>query len=270
MGTPPLNLLEELSREEPPARSVALIWFGQSSVALRLGGATILVDPFLSLHPDRLETPPFAAADAREVDVVLITHAHDDHLDTPALPAIASASPDAPFVVPEALVQRVTALGIDRARVFGLAAEARLALGTLVIDAVPACHGDEPADAYRLGPYLGYIVSAGGAIVYHSGDTIRCDELVERVREVGVDLALLPINGRDAAREAQGFVGNLDAVEAADLAHELGADAVVPLHWDMFAANPGDPAHLVSAARTTVVAPVRLRTFVYSAPGRKP
>src|SRR5439155_659229 len=78
-----------------PPPSVALAWLGQSSVALRLGAATVLVDPFLSPHPDRLVPPPFSAEEARGVDVVLITHDHLDHLDEDALPAIAVASPSA-------------------------------------------------------------------------------------------------------------------------------------------------------------------------------
>jgi L-ascorbate metabolism protein UlaG (beta-lactamase superfamily) len=122
------------------------------------------------------------------------------------------------------------------------------------------------ADAYRLGPFLGYAVAAGGVCVYHAGDTIVFDELVEQLRELRVDLALLPINGRSAEREAQGIVGNMNEQEAAQLAHDIGADTVVPLHWDMFAWNPGDPAAFVAAARTTVIVPQRMRPFIYTAP----
>jgi L-ascorbate metabolism protein UlaG (beta-lactamase superfamily) len=58
----------------------------------------------------------------------------------------------------------------------------------------------------------------------------------------------------------------MDAAEAAQLAYGIGADAAVPMHWDMFASNPGDPAAFVSAARTTVIVPERVRPFVYTAP----
>jgi L-ascorbate metabolism protein UlaG (beta-lactamase superfamily) len=260
------TVLEVLGRYGPPPRSVVLSWFGQSSVALRLGGATTLIDPFLSQHPDRLVPPPFAAEEAHGVDVLLITHDHLDHLDERALPAIAAASPNAVVVVPEEVVERVTELGVELARVRGLPPEGRTEIGAVTIDAVPACHGEEMGDAYRLGPFLGYVVSAGGVSVYHAGDTVLFDGLVERLREIGVHLALLPINGRDAEREAQGIVGNMDAREAAQLAYDIGADAVVPLHWDMFAANPGDPAAFVATARTSVIVPQRMRPFVYTAP----
>ena len=55
-----------------------------------------------------------------------------------------------------------------------------------------------------------------------------------------LDLTLRPINGRDEEREAKGIVGNIDAREAAQLAHEIGASAAVPLHWDMFAGRDGE------------------------------
>jgi len=259
-------ILDELATIDLGPRSVALAWLGQASFALRLAGTTVLVDPFLSPHPERVVPPPFAGADARGVDVVLVTHDHLDHLDDEALPAIASASPDAAFVVHEELVERVAALGIGRSRVVGVAADGRAQVGEVTVDAVAAAHGDTPEDGYRLGAFLGYVVSAGGVRVYHSGDTVPHDGLVPRLRELGVDLALLPINGRDAEREAQGLVGNLDAREAAELAREIEADAAVPMHWDMFAANLGDPAAFVAAAETTAIVLRHFRPFVYTAP----
>jgi len=256
--------LDRLAGIETGDRAVALLWLGQSSVALRLGGRTVLVDPFLSPHPDRLVPPAFAPEEATGVDLVLVTHDHLDHLDEQALPRIAAASPDAVVVVPHELVERVASLGVDSARIAGLTGHGGLEQGGVVVHGVPASHGDGPEDAYRLGPFLGYVVEAAGVRVYHAGDTIPFPGLVERLRELRPHLALLPINGRDAAREAQGIVGNLDAKEAAELARAIEADAVVPLHWDMFAGNPGDPTALVAAAETAVVVPRRLRPFVYT------
>ncbi len=263
------TILDALARLELPPRSVGIVWLGQSSVALRLGGSTALVDPFLSLHPERLVPPPFAATDTRGVDMVLITHDHLDHLDELALPEITAASPNATVIVSEEIVERVARLGVDGARVRGLAANRRAEIGGVTVDAIPACHGDGVDDAYRLGPFLGYVLSAGGARVYHAGDTVLFDGLVDRLQQLRVHLALLPINGRDEEREAQGIVGNLDAREAAHLADDIGADAAVPMHWDMFAANPGDPAAFVAASRTTAIVLRHNRPFVYTAPAEE-
>ena len=260
--------VEALERISLAPRSVALLRLGQSGLALRLAGRTLLVDPFLSPRPDRLLPPPFAPEEARGLDLVLVTHDHPDHLDERALPVVAAASPAARIVVPEDLVGRVAALGVESERIVGLGPTGRLEEDGLTVHAVPACHGDRPSDAYRLGPFLGYVVAGAGVRVYHAGDTIPFSGLAPRLLDVGVDLALLPINGRDAEREAAGIVGNLDAREAAELAAAAQADAVVPLHWDMFAHNAGDPAALVAAATTTVIVPGLARPFVYTAPPR--
>jgi L-ascorbate 6-phosphate lactonase len=239
---------------------VELEWYAQSSFLLRAGGATVLIDPFLSPHPDRLYPPPFAPEEAPEVDAVLVTHEHLDHLDADALPKLRADA----VLVPSELGERVEQLGISN--VVGVGATERVELAGLAVHGVPACHGETPDDAYRTGPFRGYVVEADGVRVYHAGDTIPFEGLVERLRDIGVELALVPINGRSAEREAQGLVGNLDEREAAELVAAIGADAAVPMHWDLFAANTGDPAKFTAAATTTVIRPQRFRPFAYAAP----
>ena len=149
----------------------------------------------------------------------------------------------------------------------------------ITIHALPAMHGVHPHDAYSFGRemsggldrFLGFVFECGGVSVYHAGDTIPYDGLGRRLRELRVDIALLPINGRDATREALDIVGNMDADEAAALAIEAGVDVAIPMHYDMFAANPGDPARMVAAVQrfgggVNVVVPARGHPFVYTRP----
>jgi len=104
------------------------------------------------------------------------------------------------------------------------------------------------ADAYTHGlpgdgdqvRYLGYVVETPDGRLYHAGDTLRWDGLAELLRGHRVDVALLPINGRDSQREAQDVVGNLDAGEALALARDAGAGTVVPMHYDLMEGNLGD------------------------------
>jgi L-ascorbate metabolism protein UlaG (beta-lactamase superfamily) len=72
--------------------------------------------------------------------------------------------------------------------------------------------------------------------------------MAERLRALDVEVALLPINGRSAEREAQELVGNLSAQEAADLAADAGVRVVVPMHYELFAHNGGRPSELVERA----------------------
>jgi L-ascorbate metabolism protein UlaG (beta-lactamase superfamily) len=125
---------------------------------------------------------------------------------------------------------------------------------------VPASHGVNVSDAYNPGEqlsnglvrYLGYVVEMAGVRVYHAGDCIPYAGQAERVRAQKPHLALLPINGRDFFRETErNLVGNMDAREAARLAHDVGAQVLVPMHWELFAHNRGYPNDLVGYAMAT-------------------
>ena len=76
--------------------------------------------------------------------------------------------------------------------------------------------------------FVGYVLGEE-ARVYHAGDTIVTDELTSALALSDVDVALLPINGRDAEREARGIVGNMDAAEAVELALAHRRDTARPL-----------------------------------------
>jgi L-ascorbate metabolism protein UlaG (beta-lactamase superfamily) len=174
------------------------------------------------------------------------------------------------------VVGQVTAAGLPPERVVGAAPGEPIALGAATVVPLPARHGVHVADAYTFGEelsggrcrYLGYVLQLGGVRAYHAGDTIDYPELAPRLRQLRVDLALLPVNGRDAAREAQDIVGNLDAAEAADLAARAGVAAAVPMHYDMFAANQADPGRFVSLLRArdpavTAIVPAAHRRFAH-------
>jgi L-ascorbate metabolism protein UlaG (beta-lactamase superfamily) len=234
----------------------------------------VFVDPYLARHTERLVPPPFAPEDARGIDVVAITHDHLDHLDAESLPGIAAASPKATFVAPRPAIDRIVGLGISPERVVGLQPGESLERAGVRIHAVAACHGDDVAHAYGFfgGAYLGYVFDGGGARIYHAGDTIPYEGLAERVRALRAHVALLPVNGRDARREAQGIMGNLDEREAAELAAAAGVELLVPMHYDMFASNPGSPAKLVEIVRRdhpalAVLVASRERPFVFRSAG---
>ena len=258
--------------------AAALSWFGQASFAARGGGVTVLFDPFLSAYSGRLHDSPLAPEEAVGIDVVLCSHEHVDHLDVPSIGVIASASPGAVFVVPSPIVDMVTEAGVPSDRVIGMQPEGSVEVGGLRVRAVPACHGVTMDDAYGFGEsisdglvrFLGFVVDLGGVRIYHAGDTIHFDGMEDTLAGLEIDVALLPINGRDAERERRGIVGNLDHREAAWLGSQIGAGLLVPMHYDMFARNLGFPGALVEAAgrefpEMPVLVPARDRPFVCTA-----
>lgn len=231
-----------------------MTWLGQAGFLMRGGGATVLVDAFLSNVGERRVAPALDPESLSDVDIVLCTHEHWDHLDGPTVAAVARASPHARVVVPAPVTDRAVAAGVPAHRVVGALAHEPLAGLPLRVTPVPACHGVDVADAYNFGTdlsaglvrYLGYVLEFPGVRVYHAGDTLWWPGQEGVLRDLGVDVALLPINGRDAAREAENIVGNMDHREAALLAAAAGVELLVPMHWDMFAGNRGFPDQLVA------------------------
>lgn len=254
--------------------TVAMSWLGQAGFAIRAGGSTALVDPFLAPYEGRRYESALRAEAARGLDVVLCSHEHVDHFDAISAPALARSSPECVFVVPTPIVDMVTEVGIAGDRVVGMQPDDVQKIGGLSVRAVPAMHGVTMEDAYGFGEelsggqvrFLGFVVEADGVRVYHAGDTIPYEGMGALLRELDVDVALLPINGRDADREARGIVGNMTEREAAWLADEIGAGTLVPMHHDLFAGNRGWPAHVVEAVEredrdVAVLVPPRERPF---------
>jgi L-ascorbate metabolism protein UlaG (beta-lactamase superfamily) len=253
----------------------ALSWFGQASFAARGGGTTVLLDPFLSPYDGRLHDSPLAPGECVGIDVVFCSHEHVDHLDVPSIDAIATASPGAVFVVPSPIVDMVSEAGVPSDRVVGMQPGGPMEIGGLTVRAVPACHGVTMDDAYGFGEtlsdglvrFLGFVIDLGGVRIYHAGDTIHFDGMEETLAPLGIDVALLPINGRDAERERRGIVGNLDHREAAWLGSRIDAGFLVPMHYDLFARNLGFPGALVETVGrefpdVPVLVPARDRPFV--------
>ena len=93
---------------------------------------------------------------------------------------------------------------------------------------------------------MGYVIAFGKWTIYHSGDTLWFDEMVDLLKPFSVDVALLPINGNDPKREV---AGNLDTREAPLLAQAIGAKVVIPCHYHMFEFNTADPGDFEAEAK---------------------
>ncbi|MEV0396578.1 MBL fold metallo-hydrolase [Polymorphospora rubra] len=233
--------------------TVRATWLGQAGFQLTYGDAHLLVDPYLSdslarkyagtLFPHvRLRPAPVTVAGLPPVHAVLCSHAHTDHMDPDTLAPLLAAQPATRLACPrpvrdEAL--RRSAVPADR--IDPLADGERVGYGPFTVTAVPAAHETRVRDDNGDDRFLGYVVEAGGVRVYHSGDCVPFDGQAERLRDLGVDVALLPVNGRDAHRLANGVPGNFDFAEAVDLCVRAGIGILVPHHWGMFAFNTVDP-----------------------------
>jgi L-ascorbate metabolism protein UlaG (beta-lactamase superfamily) len=151
------------------------------------------------------------------------------------------ASQRAKVVLPRSLAAKAHAAGIGYDRMSTTDADLRIQYfkdGIYSrIYAIPSAHEQldwTPAGGY---PCLGYLLRYDNCTIYHSGDCVLYEGLANRLRPFNVTVALLPINGRDPKR---GVPGNFEVSEAAQLAEEIGARWLVPMHYDMFSFNTVD------------------------------
>jgi L-ascorbate metabolism protein UlaG (beta-lactamase superfamily) len=218
----------------------------------------LLLDPYLSdsltrkyANTDkphvRMTTRVVAPERLDFINVVTSSHNHTDHLDAETLVPLLRVNRDVQIVIPEAnrqfVVDRLVGAALDH--LSGLDAGQSIMVAGFKITAVPAAHETLDKDESGRCRYLGYIVEFGPWTLYHSGDTVWYDEMVTWLRRWSIDLMLLPINGRNPARRV---AGNLDGREAARLAHEVGARAVIPCHFEMFEFNTASPEEFVRTA----------------------
>ena len=256
-----LELIRDIDSCRPRLGQCALWWLGQHGFAVKLGGTVLYLDAFLSDLPGRQVPPLLAPPQVTHARLVLGTHDHADHIDRPAWPALAAASPEATFVVPLLLRERIVAeLRLPQDRVVGVDEGRPAEIAGVKVSAVPAAHEFLDTDAATgLHPYLGFVIEGNGFCLYHAGDTCLYEGLHERLLRRRLDLMILPINGRDARRLKANCIGNMTYQEAADLAGALAPRLTVPAHFDMFAGNREDPALFVDYL---AVKYPRLRTLV--------
>jgi L-ascorbate 6-phosphate lactonase len=113
------------------------------------------------------------------------------------------------------------------------------------ITALPSSHTELEYDPERGYPYLGYVIEWNDVTVYHAGDTVVYDGLIETLSAWDIDIAFVPINGRDYFRTQRGIVGNADLRETAELTETLDIGLIVPTHYDLIEGNTVDPGHFV-------------------------
>jgi L-ascorbate metabolism protein UlaG (beta-lactamase superfamily) len=120
-------------------------------------------------------------------------------------------------------------------------------IGQWAFHAVPAAHEELSVDENGNHQFIGLVVQIGPWTLYHSGDTVRYEGMVDWLRPFAINVAMLPINGRDPAR---GVAGNLSGPEAVRLAQDCGMKTVIPCHFDMFEFNTVTPHHFIAVAKS--------------------
>ncbi|MFZ9504647.1 MAG: MBL fold metallo-hydrolase [Cyclobacteriaceae bacterium] len=233
-------------------------WLGQSGFLLIWNNRRILLDPYLSdslttkyAHTDkphvRITERVIAPERLPVMDIVTSSHNHTDHLDAETLKPILAHSPEVDFLIPEANRKFVAdRLGCALDFPVGINDGESVVFKGVKIHAVLAAHNDIERDEKGRSLYLGYVLTCGPWNIYHSGDTLLYPGMVEVLKLLNVHIAFLPINGHDPARRV---AGNLNGEEAARLGKDIGAELVIPHHFDLFEFNTASPELFESKCR---------------------
>jgi len=196
-------------------------FLGHSTVLIEMGGARILTDPVLmdriSILRRRVDSLPRDLY--ADIDAVVISHLHLDHLDLPSLRALGT---DLPLFVPRGA-------GAYMRRVGFTAVEEMTAGDTATVDGVSLTATFAEHSGFRppFGPTadaLGYVLELDSESVYFAGDTDIFDAMSDLA---GVDLALLPVWGWGPRLGP----GHMDPGRAADALRVIRPRAAVPIHW---------------------------------------
>jgi len=216
---------------------MGVTFIGHASFFVQMGGQNVMLDPNFArwlFVLKRLRKPGVQVRDLPVIDMVLVTHAHFDHLHRPSLRAIVQHSRrhhgKAPIiVVPHHVFDLVSDLGFSD--VVELDWWNSYRHSELTVTHVPSRHWGARIlkDAHR--GYGGYVLRGHGHSLYHAGDTAYFSGFREIGRRLEPELALLPIGAYNPPSFRNVHASPADATRAF---LDLNARWMVPMHYGTF------------------------------------
>lgn len=246
------------------ARRDSVTWLGHASFLIRLANRTILTDPFLGdyaspidgVGPRRFTPPALRAQELPQIDVLLLSHNHYDHLDTRTLSALRDKG-SLRAIVPLGLATTLHDLGfidvveVDWRHEIGIGRDSNAPL-RIVAEPVVHFSGRGLFDLNRT-LWCGYVLEGGGKRLFFGGDSAFGPIFTEiGQRHAPIDLAMLGI-GSYEPRDLFRF-SHATPEEAVDMARALGARRVLGMHYGaivLSAEPPFEPPERFRAAART-------------------
>ncbi len=208
------------------SNTAACVWLGQGGYLFKSPqGVTVMVDAYLSDYAEAAwgvtrVIPPVVAPERFAPDVFLTTHWHEDHLDAPTVRHYAR-QPGVVFGGPESCVVRSQIWGWPAERTVRLDRGDGHQFGDIAVRTTFARHEEEIA---MTGDAVGFLLDVGGVRIWNVADS-EYDARLRPMREEGIDVMLVPING---------VGGNMNAHEAALLVWQVAPRIAVPMHYGMW------------------------------------
>ncbi len=206
-----------------------ITWVGHATVRFDIDGYRMITDPVLTRRVAHLRRRrPLPDSSVADVDLVLLSHAHMDHLHLPSLRLL---RPTTQVIAAAGSGPLLRKAGFDD--VTEVTVGDRLDRGPVTVEVVPAAHksGRGPHTRVEAKP-VGYVIDTGNRRFYFAGDT---DLFAEMSDLRAIDVALLPIWGWGPNIGG----GHLDPARAAEATRLIRPRIVVPMHWGTYAPEDG-------------------------------
>ncbi len=224
---------------------IAFNWIGGATFILSVGNLNIAVDPVLCekgtvqdyfwFKSARIEQPIYNENDFEGIDLWLITHNHEDHLDSTGLSKISNrasvvSSQNASKILQQNGIKDLTILN------WGQTKNYRLKDYKIELEAVPAIHGINPLSALFAGKVNGYYLTISKGKekirIYITGDTVYKNRVIKTFENKNIDI-LIPNMG--AAKQGSWIMTlTLNSEMLKKMISELNPKTVIPVHYGTF------------------------------------
>ena len=270
---------DALATEAATPPHVEVTWVGGATMVIEFGNLTILTDPALGAEGFSMGDPnlsdlhtvwlhrrltPFPDVALEAVDLVLLSHAHEDHFDQAARTRLDRALP---IVLPTADVEALEAMGFQNldGLKWGEMRQFEAGTGQVAITATIARHSRDPQTAQMLGVGNGYWIEFSDddwrRTMYWTGDTMPTADVVEAIKSLGEPDFMVPHVGGVGTPGPLGQI-SMGADDVLALAQEIRPKWVLPIHHstyafyrepisELVAKSRGKPYRLVIAEGTT-------------------
>ncbi len=226
--------------DEPPATGLRITWLGHSTLLVEIDGLRILLDPvwgeraspFSWLGPQRFLPPPLPFDELPDIDIVVISHDHYDHLDFPTIRRLAAE--DVPFLVPLGVGSHLEHWGVADERITELEWWQEHTVGDLRFVATPARHFSGRSMFMRdrdCTLWSGWALLGPRHRVYYTGDTAMFPGFTDIGKRLGPFDAAMVESGAYNALWADVHLGPEQAVDAHVMAR---GGVMIPVHWGLF------------------------------------
>lgn len=225
--------------------TITAAWLGHATVLINFFGTKIITDPvfaeriglnflgLFTLGPKRLVAPALKIEELPPIDLILLSHAHMDHLD---LPSLGKFKRDIPVVMAKNTVDVVDELSLKQ--VHELDWEEKINIGDVEVEALQVKHfgwrypweEDRSRGNWYGRSFNAYLISKNGRHVVFGGDTAH-QEYFRRIGERGisVDLAIMPIGAYDPW-----ITNHCNPEQALEMSDHMNAQHIMPIHWRTF------------------------------------